>query len=332
MKTVNLSEIIKLSGNQHLIIGHSGSGKTTLIKTILENIKSPKIVHIYGLDINEWNKPNAFKKNIEFHQEYPFQDSIIFDLKNSIVIFDDFTLKKKYEEQFHKFCNYNIRHFNITFFLICHSIYKSNLYSKILSSPSIFLTPSQSNLFMVQRYDKMFSTQYTSILKENIETSNTRHRPILYLTSTFAINNAQNLFSVTPTKNIKMFKNDKIFHLLDTDDYEIEESNFQPSNNNLEMLLDEFKELYPKRFKKIKKFIELLYIFSDKEKILDTETLELTINGKSYNLYDFIIGSQNFSKKDMDPKTKILLSYFKKAGFKVPKFTLQNNNYKYYLT
>ena len=327
--TILLSEIIKLKGSQNLIIGHSGSGKTTLLKELIQQIEEPTTVYVFGQDSNEWTKAIDKSKCISFSADYPFSDPTLFTLKNCIVVFDDFSLQKKYEEKFYQFTNYNVRHFDITLFILCHSLFKGNLYSKILSSPSIFLTPSQSNLLLVQKYDKMFGTKYINILKSNI--TNTMERHILYLTSTFAVNCIENIFTPTAT-GIKMFKADKTFLLLDTDNFEIEEKNKEGIKSRLNEVLDDFRDLYPKRFKKLKKFIELVFLHLERTEQLSNQTLNIIIGGKELSLYDFIITSQIFNKKELDPKIKHVLQNLKKQNFKVPRFTLQNEQYRSYLT
>ena len=328
--TISLSEIVYLPGSQHLIIGHSGSGKTTFLKSLLNNIKEPKDVHIYGHDLREWRE----NKKINFHISYPFEDKSLLDLSDCIVVFDDFALKKKYEEDFYRFTNYNVRHFKITFIMICHSIYKSNLYSKILSSPSIFLTASQSNLFLVQKYDKMFTTKYTKILKDNIEQQPPFNRHILYLASSYAVNKVEQLFQTTFTKCATMFRGEKVFYLLDIEKYEIEDTETKAIENysKLDEILSEFKELYPKKFKRLKKFIELLYNHLEQNSFLNLETLTIVMNNKEVSLYDFIIASQNFSKQELDPRIKYVLQHLKRQNFKVPRFTLQNSTYKTFIT
>ena len=322
-----LSQIIKLRGSQNLIIGHSGSGKTTFLKTVIQQIKSPTEVYVFAHDSNEWSSSIDENKCIIFNSGYPFTNDILFELRNCIVVFDDFSLQKKFEDKFYQFTNYNVRHFNLTLFILCHSLFKGNLYSKILSTPAIFLTPSQSNLLLVQKYDKIFGTNYIKILKDNIENSEERH--ILYLTSTFAINCIENIFTPTAT-GIKMFKGDKTFLLLDSDKFEIEENKVEPSR--LSEILDDFRELYPKRFKKLKKLIELLYLHLDRTRQLNNDTLNIIINGKEISFYDFIITSQIFNKKELDNKIKHVLQNLKKQNFKVPRFTLQNEHYRTFLT
>ena len=51
-----------------------------------------------------------------------------------------------------------------------------------------------------------------------------------------------------------MFKQDKIYYLLDVDKYKFQE-NESSKTTKLDEILDDFDDMYPKRFKKLKKLI-----------------------------------------------------------------------------
>jgi hypothetical protein len=67
--------------------------------------------------------------------------------RNSCVVLDDFAFvhtNKKTKNDFLKVINFNLRHHNITLFLVIHNLYNNNLSNEILLAPHIFL--SYSNL------------------------------------------------------------------------------------------------------------------------------------------------------------------------------------------
>ena len=330
MEIKKLSELVTLKGSQHVILGNSGSGKTFFVKKLIQQIKQPEVVYIFGSDEKEWDDVGV---NIQFMNKSPFDNDFLSTLSNCFVIFDDYRLEKNIENKFYKFVNYNVRHNKLCFILITHSVFKSNLYSRIISSPSIFLTPSPANLFFVQKFDRTFGTNTTDILKENIKEHDLDYRPILYITPNYIINSVEEL--ITPTthqKRIRMFKQDRKYYLLDTSKFQFEEEAFEKkeTNSDLSEVLADFQEMYPVRFKKIKKFITILYEFLTARKLLTKQ--EISIGKVKLSLHDFIISSQDFSKNNTNSKTKTVLSYLKKEGFKVPRFTVQSPVYRQYIT
>ena len=333
-KSLRLSDIFQLTGKQHIVIGSSGSGKTFFTMQILEKISFPETIIIFGKDEKEWEDyiKNENKK-IKFVSDDPFSTDYIFTLENVIVIFDDYAQEKKNENKFYRFVNYHIRHHNICFFLITHSIYKSNLFTKILSAPSLFLTSCSANLFLVQKYDKMYNTNLTNILRENILNLSESYRPIIYITPKFIINSFEEL--INPTTNqerVRMFKQDHTYYLLSTENYKFEASTDECSTK-LDEILNDFQDMYPTKYKKIKKLIIQLYTFLEKNNLIDTVTLDINIKNKAQiNFFDFIIASQDFSKKTTAPKVKAILQYLKDKNFKVPRFTVQNHQFKSLLT
>ena len=332
--TINLSDILKLNGTQHIIIGSSGSGKTFFTQQLLHTIASPEKLIIFGKDEKEWDQfIKESSKTIEFKFEEPFSTDYIFSLENVIVLFNDYPQEKKFEQKFYKFVNYHIRHFKICLILITRSIFKSNLFTKILSAPSLFLTSCSSNLFLAQKYDKMFQTNVTKYLRENILNINEAYRPIIYITPKFIINSFQELLNPTTNQEkVRMFKQDKTFYLLNTTDYKFE-TNENECSSKLDELLNDFQEMYPTKFKKIKKFVIQLYTYLEKNELIDLVTMDIKIKKTpSVNFYDFVIASQDFSKKSTSPKVKTILQYLKEDKFKIPKFTVQNHQFKSLLT
>ena len=328
-----MSELLNINNKSSIIIGSSGSGKTHFTKSIIQKIDLSRPVHIFGNDENEWVDFIQNNEMISFHTKDPFESNYIFTLNNCVIIFDDYLQSKKTDNQFYKFVNYHVRHFNICFLLITHSIFKSNLYSRILSTPSIFLTTCSSNIFLAQKFDKLFNTKLTEILKKNILEYTNTYRPIIYATSHFLVNNIQELILPTVYQNkVIMFRNEKSYYLLDVNKYQFEEKNETSTHTKLDEVLHEFEEMYPKRFKKLKKFILQMFEFSSKKKILDIDSMEITITKPSHSFYDFIISSQDFSKTKLDPKTKAILLYLKKNNFKVPRFTLNNKHFRNYIS
>ena len=328
--TIKLSDILTLNGTQHIIIGSSGSGKTFFTKQLLNEISSPNKIIIFGKDEKEWQNYIANEsRQVRFISDDPFVSDFIFTLENVIVIFDDYAQEKKYESKFYKFVNYHIRHHSICFFLITHSIFKSNLFTKILSAPSLFLTSCSSNIFLVQKYDRMYNATVSNILKENILNLTDSYRPIIYISPKFVINSFEEI--VNPTTNqekVRMFKQDKTYYLLSTKDYKFETSQDQ-CNSKVDEILNDFQDMYPTKFKKIKKLIIQLYSFLEQRNLIDTTTLDITIKNKPrINFYDFIISSQDFSKKHTSSKVKSILLYLKEKNFKIPRFTVQNHQFK----
>lgn len=329
---LKLSEIIKLKGAQHIILGNSGSGKTYFVMQLLEQLKELDNIYIFGNDENEWTK---VKLKINFIHNSPFENKFLLTLKDCIVVFDDYRQDKNEEESFYKFANYYVRHNNICFILITHSVFKSNLYSKIVSSPSIFLTSSPSNLFLAQKYDKMFNTDVSSLLKKNIKDQTSSYRPVLYITPNYVINSVEELIKpTTHEKKVRMFKHDKSYYLLDTAKFKFEDPSLKNEENKsgINEILSDFEEMYPVRFKKLKKFIISLYDFLKESNLLNIDKTEIQIGKTKISFYDFVISSQDFSKKTVDPKLKTVLTHLKRNGFKVPKFTVQNPIYRTYIT
>ena len=261
-KNFKLSELVNLEGKTTLFLGSSGSGKTTLLQTLLKYIKEPKKVNIFGTEKKEWQNIDFNEKKIKF-LEHPFETDEIFNLKNEIVIFEDFICEKEYEKKFHKFITFNVRHNNLTHFIITHSVFKTNLFSKILSFQSIFLTTSNANIFFAQRYDKLFGKSITNIFLKNLSLMTNSNNPILYITPHFSINFVQLLFAdQADITQIRMYYNDKEYFLLDVSKYEVQKEKESKSNNEkLDELLQEFENLYPKRFNRLKIFIKNLYSF-----------------------------------------------------------------------
>lgn len=330
--TIKYTDLFKIKGAQHIIVGSSGSGKTYFTTNLINLIQSPKKIYIVCTDEDEWKSSLDDNFEATYITSDPFSTNMLFTLKDAIVVFEDYAQEKKTESLFNKFVNFYVRHNNLCLFLITHSIFKSNLYSKILSCPSIFLTTCSSNLFFSQKYDKMFNTVITKLLKENLKKVSCTQKPVIYVTPTFYINSIEQIIKPGGHETeVKMFKNDKTFFLLDVDQYKFEEP--PPlAATKLDEILNDFEEMYPKKFKKIKKFVTSLYNFCKKFKIVEESTMDIVIDKTRLNFYDFVISSQDFSKKSIDPKIKNILQYLRKNNFKVPKFTLHNNSYKTYLT
>ena len=137
----SLSTLVKVNANSNIVIGNSGSGKTYFTKSLLQTLNDSHPIFIFGNDENEWQEfiNNESSKSISFFHDDPFESDYLFTLKECIIIFDDYIQNKNTENKLYKFMNYHVRHFNICFILITHSIFKSNLYSKILSAPFIFI-------------------------------------------------------------------------------------------------------------------------------------------------------------------------------------------------
>ena len=100
--SIKLSDIVKLNGYQHIVIGDSGTGKTHFLQTFLQFLAPGTSIEIYGSDANEW-------RNVDIAHNYnicnPFDDSVVdglFAIKNKIVVFDDFLLSKPHENKFVK--------------------------------------------------------------------------------------------------------------------------------------------------------------------------------------------------------------------------------------
>ena len=333
-KNFKLSELVNLEGKTTLLLGSSGSGKTTLLQTLLKCIKEPNIINIFGSDEKEWQNFDFNNKQVKF-LEQPFHNDDIFNLKNEIVIFEDFICEKEHEKKFHKFITFNVRHNNLIHFIITHSVFKTNLFSKILSFQSIFLTASNANIFFAQRYDKLFGKSLTKILKTNLALITNSNNPILYITPHFIINFVQLLFvDKADITQIRMYYNDKEYFLLDVSKYEVQQEKESKSNNNekLEELLQEFENLYPKRYNRLKIFIKNLFEFLKKKKNIDLSNYDIIIDKNKISFYDFIINSQNFAKKEVDSKTKNILLFLKHNNFKVPKFCIKNETFKNYIT
>ena len=323
-----LSDLVGLKGAQHVVLGNSGSGKTFFVKQFIRQIKQPELVYIFGTDEKEWRN---FEVKVQFMNKQPFQDDFLFTLSDCVVVFDDYRQEKDSENKFYNFVNYHVRHNKLCFILITHSVFKSNLYSRIISSPSIFLTPSPANLFFVQKFDKNFGTNTTSLMKENIKEHRPDYRPILYITPNYIINSVEEL--ITPTthqKKVRMFKQDRKYYLLDTSKFKFEKKSSDEPNTGLSEILEDFQEMYPVRFKKLKKLIVALYEFLKEKNLLTKQ--EISIGKVKLSFYDFIISSQDFSKHPTNSKIKTILTFLKKEGFKVPRFTLQSPLYKQYIS
>ena len=332
VETIKLSELLNLRNKLNFVMGGSGAGKTYFLNKLLTQLAVSKLT-VYGLDRAEWK---AFEKvtNLDFTfiEEDPFVNEEINSIRDQFIVFEDFSLQRPQEKYFYKFVNYTLRHHNITLFIIAHSLFKTNLFHKIVSGTSIFLTSSPSNVPFCQKWDKIYHVDSLQILKQNINLISNINRPVLYLTSQFMVNNIDELLSGSSGRpeRVKMFKNDKVYYLLETSKYQLEESNAQEqkTESSLEEFLESFEEIYPKRFSKIKLFIKAVYGFLKKHKFLNEEDMLIVINKLEMSLYDFIIASQNPSKKPLEKKVKQILLELKKKNFKVPRFTLINGEYR----
>ena len=334
--TIRQSELLKLQNKLNFVLGGSGTGKTFFLHKLLKSLNMAKLT-VYGFDCKEW-KP--FEKipsmDFDFIEGDPFLNNEINSRKDQFIVFEDFSLQKPQEKYFYKFVNYTLRHQNITLFIIAHSLFKTNLFNKIVSGTSIFLTSSPNNIPFCQKWDKLYCTASLNLLKQNINLVSATNRPVLYLTNQFMVNNIGDLLEKTAIEpeKVKMFKNDKVYYLLETSKYQLEEptKGDEDSDNCLESFLENFEEIYPKRFNKIKLLIKAVYGFLIKNKFLNKGDMVIVINNLEISLYDFIIASQNPSKKPLDKKIKQALSEFKKRNFKVPKFTLINGEFKTSIT
>ena len=332
VETIKFSELLKLQNKLNFILGGSGSGKTIFLHKLLKCLNMTKLT-VYGFDCVEWN---SFEKiptlDFKFIEGDPFLTNAINSIRDQFIVFEDFSLQKAQEKYFYKFVNYTLRHQNITLFIIAHSLFKTNLFHKIISGTSIFLTSSPNNIPFCQKWDKLYCMNSLQLLKQNINLANNTKRPVLYLTSQFMVNNIEELLELTSIEpeKVKMFKNDKVYYLLETAKYQLEKSNEQDEeiDHSLECFLENFEEIYPKRFKKIKLLIKAIYTFLVKNKFLNKEDMVIVIGNLEISLYDFIIASQNPSKKPLDKKIKQVLLEFKKQNFKVPKFTIINGDFK----
>ena len=332
VETIKQSELLKLQNKLNFVLGGSGTGKTFFLHKLLECLHMKKLT-VYGFDSNEW-KPFERLAGVDFAfiEGDPFLNDEINSIRNQFVVFEDFSLQKSQEKYFYKFVNYTLRHQNITLFIIAHSLFKTNLFHKIVSGTSIFLTSSPNNIPFCQKWDKLYCMGSLNLLRQNIDLVSATNRPVLYLTNQFIVNNIGALLertAIEPEK-VKMFKNDKVYYLLETSKYQLEEPSKEndEEDNCLENFLENFEEIYPKRFHKIKLLIKSVYNFLKKHKFLNEEDMVIVINNLEISLYDFIIASQNPSKKPLDKKIKQVLSEFKKQHFKVPKFTLINQDFK----
>ena len=332
VETIKLSEILNLRSKLNFVMGGSGAGKTFFLHKLLAKFTMSKLT-VYGFDRGEWS-PFESVKNIDFAfiEEDPFANDEINSIRDQFIVFEDFSLQKQQEKHFYKFVNYTLRHHNITLFIIAHSLFKTNLFHKIVSGTSIFLTSSPNNVPFCQKWDKLYFVDSLNLLKYNMNLVSSTNRPVLYLTNQFMVNNIDELLKDSPSQpeKVKMFKNDKVYYLLETSKYQLEESSTteQGLETSLESFLDNFEEIYPKRFNKIKLLIKAVYGFLQKNKFLNEDDMVIIINKLEMSLYDFIIASQNPSKKPLDKKVRQVLLELKKQNFKVPKFTLINGEFK----
>ena len=331
VETIKCSELLQLQNKLNFVLGGSGTGKTFFLHKLLECLNMTKLT-VYGFDCNEWRAFEKFSTlDFAFIEGDPFVTDEINSIKDQFVVFEDFSLQKSQEKYFYKFVNYTLRHQNITLFIIAHSLFKTNLFNKIVSGTSIFLTSSPNNIPFCQKWDKLYCMTSLNLLKQNINLVSSTNRPVLYLTNQFMVNNIGELLekaAIEPEK-VKMFKNDKVYYLLETTKYQLEEPSQEDDQDHcLENFLENFEEIYPKRFNKIKLLIKAVYNFLSKNKFLNQEDMVIIINNLEISLYDFIIASQNPSKKPLDKKIKQVLSEFKKQNFKVPRFTLINQDFK----
>ena len=336
VETIKLSALLNLKNKLNFVMGGSGAGKTYFLHRLLAQTTLLKLT-VYGFDRGEWssfeNNPNL---DFAFVEEDPFLSGQINSIRDQCIVFEDFSLQKPQEKHFYKFVNYTLRHHNITLFIIAHSLFKTNLFHKIISGTSVFLTSSPNNIPFCQKWDKMYFVDSLQIMKQNISLASSTNRPVLYLTSQFMVNNIDELL-VEPSdhpEKVKMFKNDKVYYLLETSKYQLEEHSTPDDETEscLENFLESFEEIYPKRFSKIKLLIKAVYGFLKKNKLLNEEDMVIVINKHEMSLYDFIIASQNPSKKPLDKKVKQVLVELKKQNFKIPKFTLINGEFKAFIS
>ena len=348
VEQIKTSQIIKLEGHQHIIIGDSGSGKTCFLQSLLQSLKQPKSIYIYTQDAAEWKNTENILSKTGFELTYcshsPFdkhEKDTLFQLEKSAVVFDDFMLSKAHEDDFFRFVNFNVRHKKLVLFLLVHSIFKNNLFNKVINSPSLFLTACVNNIQLSNRLDKIYKFQSRDILVQNLDVVDGDTKPILYITPRFMVNNIQLLFTkgVEQSYFAKMFRNDKIYLLMDESKYSYEEDNSPDADDissrdkhYLENLLNEFYELYPKRKAKIKILVTSLYNFLVENQFLDQNGKEINIYGKRLSLFDFISSSQNPGKTPHNRITTQILGELRKHKFRVPRLTLINAEFKKCLT
>ena len=213
------------------------------------------------------------------------------------------------------------------------------MFSKLISSSSVFVTSSPSNIPLVHKWDRLYNQKIQKLLEENIEKTTDTYKPILYLTPKFTINNIQDLFtSNRNTESVRMFRNNIKYLLLDESKYDFEQEETDSSaslfSHQYVQLLEQFEELYPKRKAKIRILFKSLYNFCEEYSFLDNSGLYLTskVNDIKYSFYDIISASQNPGKKKLDAKLKSLLLEIAKQGLRLPRLTLINQEFKRLLT
>ena len=157
----NLSKLIPIANSFVVCLGNSGSGKSSFCKILCETI-DPDITVYY----HNPNNTSEFEltsrqiqrlSTIDFSKSW-FKKNIV---SHSVLICDDFALAKSQVHDFSVIVNYFCRHYNITLFVIIHSLYKNNIFTEVNLSSHWFLLKSEASRQVAQR--KQWSTAYSTL-------------------------------------------------------------------------------------------------------------------------------------------------------------------------
>lgn len=328
-----LNTLIPIKSAITYIIGGINSGKTTHAKLLLKHAQYDHLILIVR-DVSEWT---LYKNATLLQLDNPFKNLDIFKTakRNTLFLLDDYHHTKSDLDNFYKCVNFELTHKNITIIINVHSIYKSHLFSHIISNNYLFLTYSLVNIRIINLLDHTYGLNFKSIFTDYL-TRDICDVAFINLQKGFIIPKSQELFTNKNPFFTIMFKTGSNiqYHIIKSNNVDIvnnaNDNSVQDGENEF---LEHVKDIYKNKARIILLAKKLYTFFTNINSLSNTYQIILPNKKQTMNLLDLISISQNPNPKQiLSKQTKQILQLMKMNKFILPQLLIRNKQFHKYIT
>ena len=255
-------------------------------------------------------------------QEFKFDQTWIQEnIKvDSVLVFDDFYCNKDSLPEFRRVVNYYCRHKSLTFFILLHSIFKSNIFNEINLASHLFLLKSNSGRQVATR--KKVLKQFNTLI------STKTNKQVLYvnLIDEYCVSFKSDILNniIIP---LKMFLNEHTYTIHKTDEPCSDSAHVETTESS-DLVDNDIYQQYSSRNKR--KIFFILTCFK-KNKILQDDLVILS-QSHFMHIYDVLsIFLNPFSKNEVSKKELLFIKKLKTSTktFPLPRHVIPMHLRKY---